>query len=309
MNVLNSQMHVITVIFVGIELLMLGCRINYLLNNLAVKERIWYVLLLILLINYNIMGSVFPDPHLSWPIELQNILDYGSAFLMAAYFPVYFYKVFDLKRLKWHARYGSFLFFGLPFLGFFMLGYGLTGDFELNVRCGMVIPIIYGMVLLGVIFEALLKRAKEEGFNLYEYSKTDVFITYFAVVPWLALGFFAYADVPLWIESLVTNSGFLMLMGMLIWRAMKQGVKDRLRLELLEELDDYPSIIEANCGHFKLTGREILVADGLMKHLTVCEIADKLFMAPETAKKHIAHIYSKTGANKRSMFYEIMTKR
>src|SRR4051812_29636215 len=123
MLLFNSQMHILTLLFIVIELILLGSQ-TYLYFLLPKdRARFSYLQLLALLVNYNILGSVFPDPNIDVPIKLQNMLDYGSAFILAAYIPWFFYKSFGLQELRRHALYWSPLFILLPFLVFFVMGY------------------------------------------------------------------------------------------------------------------------------------------------------------------------------------------
>ena len=89
------------------------------------KARFYYLILLILLLFYNVTGGLFPDPSISIPVPIQEMVAYGSGFLMASYFPFYFYKAFDLKSLRWHALYGVPLFLLGPYIVFFVIDYAL----------------------------------------------------------------------------------------------------------------------------------------------------------------------------------------
>src|SRR5690606_23192219 len=126
MLVFGTEMHLVTFIFVLLEVLLFFYQFIHYLQRPQDKGRMWYLVLLFLLIVYNITGGLFPDPNLPIPIVTQNIIAYGSGFLMASYFPFYFYKAFDLKLLRFHAIYGVPLFLLLPFFIFFVITYSIN---------------------------------------------------------------------------------------------------------------------------------------------------------------------------------------
>src|SRR5690606_9369938 len=115
MNVFNTEMHVVTLVFVVLEIIMFSSQLVLYLQKPTERKRKYYLVLLFLLIIYNVAGGLFPDGEIPLPIQLQNILAYGAGFLMACYFPFYFYKAFDIHHLKFQAKYGVLIFLVLPF--------------------------------------------------------------------------------------------------------------------------------------------------------------------------------------------------
>src|SRR5690554_3152235 len=98
MTVFNSEMHVVTLVFIVLEIIMFSSQLVLYLQKPSERKRKYYLVLLFLLINYNLAGGLFPDGDLPLHIRLQNILAYGAGFLMACYFPFYFYKAFDITH-------------------------------------------------------------------------------------------------------------------------------------------------------------------------------------------------------------------
>ena len=94
MTVFGTEMHLATFIFVVCEVLFFVSQLVFNLQNPADKNRKYYLVLLGLLIVYNIAGGLFPDPDLPLSLNVQINLAYGSGFVMGAYFPYYFYRVF-----------------------------------------------------------------------------------------------------------------------------------------------------------------------------------------------------------------------
>jgi len=106
MLVFGTKIHIVTFIFIVLETEMLVFQFFYYLFRPEDKNRLLYLILLVLLLFYNITGGLFPDPQINLAISTQEMIAYGSGFLMASYFPFYFYKACDLKSLRWHALYG-----------------------------------------------------------------------------------------------------------------------------------------------------------------------------------------------------------
>ena len=87
MKVFGTEMLLITLIFAVLEIVMFFYQFIYYLSRPQEKQRLYYLILLFLLIVYNITGGLFPDPNISFSIVAQNSIAYGSGFLMASYFP------------------------------------------------------------------------------------------------------------------------------------------------------------------------------------------------------------------------------
>ncbi len=161
MLVFGTEMELITFIFVLFETLIFFFQFIYYLSRPQDKKRLLYLILLLLLLYYNIGANLLPDPHIPLPVILQNIIAYSSGFMMAAYIPYYFYKAYNLKGLRFQARYGIFLFLILPFVVFFVIGYTLDGNLDKARDRGLFIPMLYGGYFVYVIFKEVFKQFKE----------------------------------------------------------------------------------------------------------------------------------------------------
>lgn len=130
MTVFNTEIHVVTFVFVFLEIFMFSHQMVFYLQKPHEKKREYYLILLFLLIIYNITGGLFPDENLPMSVELQYILAYGAGFCMGAYFPYYFYRAFNITHLAFHAKYGVLIFLILPFIIFFCILYPLGVDLK-----------------------------------------------------------------------------------------------------------------------------------------------------------------------------------
>lgn len=223
MLVFGTQMHIVTFVFVVLEIAMFFYQLIYYLSRPQEKNRYWYLILLFLLILYNITGGLFPDENIRIPIITQNIIAYGSGFIMASYFPIYFYKAFDLKRLRFHALYGIYLFLFVPFLVFFVIEYSFSGNLENAIKHGIIIPFFYALIFVYNILRAI--NAKYKGNRNKEYWN-EVVVTCLAVLPWASMPILVYFEVSQVVEVTICNSGLLIITVIFINNSIKKSKQE-----------------------------------------------------------------------------------
>jgi DNA-binding CsgD family transcriptional regulator len=296
MLVFGTEMHIVTFTFVILEIAILFYQIVYYLFRPQDKSRLWYMILLLLLIVYNITGGLFPDNNIRIPIITQNIIAYGSGFLMASYFPFYFYKGFELTRLKFHALYGVPFFLLAPYLLFFVIGYSLSGNLDSAIKHGVLIPFFYAIVVLGAILRSIrLKYSETVGTPNY----MEMIAVYCAVIPWASMPVLAYFHASQLTEVMFTNLGFLVITVIFISKSVKKARREH---ELLMEIDFAscdPQLIANNCQRYGLTSKETEIVELICQRLKFKEIADKLFISPRTVDKHAENIYNKVEVSTR----------
>ena len=303
MLVFGTQIQIVTFIFIVLEFCMFIFQIFYYLFRPQDSRRLWYLLLLFLFQFYNITGGLFPDPKIDIPIPTQEMIAYGSGFLMASFFPFYFYKAFDLKSLRWHALFGVPLFLMLPYLIFFVIIYTVNGKLNVDIRYGMIVPFIYAIILLWVMFRAIRRKYEaERDKNQY----VEEIAMYCAVSPWAALAFFGLVEASQLIEVLCTNTGIIIISILFIWKSIKIA---RWEYEQLQEIGTYGFQLEAfehNCRSYRLTNREIQIVLLIRQGLTYKEISNKLFISGKTVDNHMQHVYEKTEvSNKIALIHKL----
>lgn len=299
----GTQIHIVTFIFIVLEFIMLSFQFFYYLFRPEDKNRLWYLILLVLMLFYNITGGLFPDPKINLSIDLQEMIAYGSGFLMASYFPFYFYKAFDLKSLRWHAYYGVPLFLMLPYVIFFVIVYAINGNLDVDLKYGMIAPFIYALVLLWVMYRAIRKQ-HETHRNDKQYL--EEIAMYFAISPWAALAFFGFVEESQLVEALCTNTGIVAISTLFIWKSIKKARCEYRRILKLNMDGTPPEILQENFIRYRLTKMEIEIAQGVLKGLTNKEIADILYISEETVKKHIYNTFRKMKVkNRAAMIYKL----
>ncbi|MES2874645.1 MAG: helix-turn-helix transcriptional regulator [Daejeonella sp.] len=294
MKVFGTEMLLVTFIFAVLEIVMFFYQFIHYLSRPQEKQRLYYLILLFLLIVYNITGGLFPDPEIGLPIVAQNSIAYGSGFLMASYFPYYFYKGFDLKRLRFHAIYGVLLFLILPYLIFFVIVYSINNNLDFAVKYGIIAPFCYSIVLLWAILRAI--RLKYKG-NRSRATFIEVVAVYLAVIPWVMMTVIAYFNLGQLIEVICTNGGFVVITIMFISKSVTQARLEYQQLIDLTINGVRPSAFQDNCTQYKLTNREIEIVQLLRQGSKYQSIGEKLFISELTVKKHVHNVFEKVGVN------------
>lgn len=304
MYLFNSEMHLVTVVVCLIEFGMLCYQLVHCLSDPSDKRRMWYLVLLALLIVYNVTGGLLPNENYGMSIVLQNVIAYGSGFLMAAYFPFYFYKAFELKKLRWHVYYGVPVFLLLPYLVLFCVVYPLTANLEFCISYGMIVPAGYSVVLLYVMLNAIQRTSSDDGLSLY--SKDELYWIYAAVSPWACMTVFAYFHVGQVTEVLVTNLGFLIITILFIVRTVRyERVRDE-QLEAKYTIGSGASVFEYNCVFYGLIKREVEIVVMISQGKQYKYIGFELFISLDTVKSHVKNIFKKVEVNdKTELVYKL----
>ncbi|WP_114751934.1 LuxR C-terminal-related transcriptional regulator [Pleomorphovibrio marinus] len=290
MTVFNTEIHIVTLVFVILEVLMFVVQMVFYLQKPNEKKRKYYLILLFLLIIYNIAGGLFPDENLPMSIKLQYILAYGTGFFMGAYFPYYFYRAYTITHLKFHARYGVVIFLILPFILFFCILYPFGLDLMTVIYVGMIIPFIYAFYMVYNILLGIRKR--------YKHRKTsfDAILSYIAVAPWALMPLLAYLQVTQLTEVLFTNGGFLIITFLFFRNMIEESRKDLETLDMMQTKDE-DEIFIIRCEKLGLTKREIEVCKLVRDGRIYKEIGETLFISERTVNKHMQNIYKKAGSN------------
>jgi signal transduction histidine kinase/DNA-binding NarL/FixJ family response regulator len=253
MVVFGTQIHIITFLISLLEVVFFFYQIIYFLSRPSDKSRLYYLILLYLLIQYNIVSALFPDPNIDIPIEVQNIVSYSTALLMSLYFIFYIYKVLDLEKLRFYAFQGSLIFIVLPFIFLFLFPYLHTGDLDTSRKLVVVIPFVYVIVMLF----SLTKSFKEKYQSCIDDSSREEMIgVLFGFSFWLSLPVIAFFEndinyllIPVLkfhngsqvVEVLCTNLGLFVMTVLFIRKSIKQS-----RAEYYMLLDSQKKLQELN---------------------------------------------------------------
>lgn len=304
-RIAGTDMHMVTFLFIVVELLMFTSQTILFLSRPKDSDRKYYMILLGLLIIKNIASGLFPDPAFTnIPLAVQYGLAYGAGFLMASYFPFYFYRVFELNGLSWHALYGVPLLILVPFFLFFLSETMLTGNIESSINHGLILPAIYGLFLLVIILNEIRKKYLGEVKGKHYFEAIAV---YLAITPWAFLAFCAFYRIEQVKEVFLTNAGFIVITVLFISKGVKNDRDSHLKLQELSSREylDNNQIFEQNLTNYNLTAKEKEIVNHIREGKTYKAIADELHRSERTITTHATNIFFKVGVSNK---VELLTK-
>ena len=303
----GTQMHVITFAFICIEFIILFYVVIHRLARPFDKISYLDIFLLLLLIVYNITGGLLPDPKLPGSYFLQNSIAYATGFMTPCYFPYYVYHAFELKKMRFHAYRGVYLFLMLPYL-LFMIVFGITGKLEAAKNL-LILPVVYALWVI----VSLASATKNE-------STEDKIVLFLSLTPWVCLPVIDYYNIGQGVEAFITNAGFLLLLTQHMRRNVQQLKDEHQRLiesekklltwneQLQEEVNKRTQELEnisreqrfnQNCIQYNLTTREKEIALLIYRGQTHKQIGELLFIAERTVAKHTQNIFDKVNVSNR----------
>jgi signal transduction histidine kinase/DNA-binding NarL/FixJ family response regulator len=235
MLVFGTKMHIVTFLIIVFEMLFFFYQIVHFLSRPSDKKRLYYVILLYLLIQYNIISGLFPNPDYSLPILFQNIILFIAGIVMAMYFPYYFYKAFNLSKLKFYAYWGSICFLFIPFILFFLIPYCITQDFESSKKLLLIVGFLYAASFIYSLNKAIKEQSKGQEVLTF---RNEIISVYIGAFFWITLPIIAYFEVktnaflePLFhfndcsqvIEMITTNAGLVMMTILFVGQSIRQS--------------------------------------------------------------------------------------
>lgn len=293
MTFMGTQMHMVTFMITVFEVVMLFFQIIYFLERTNDQKRLLYLILLVFLILYNLTSGLFPDENIPLPLMLQEVIAYLFAFGTSMYFVYYYYKAFNLKRLKFFATFGSLIFLFAPFLFLFVVPYYITGDLVWSRRLAVVIPFLYGVAFIVATTRAFIFKFREREYS--DRTKFELVIAaYVALLCWVALPVIVFFGDFQVLEHSITNSGFLIMTIVYIRSSIHQSRKEYNIL--LDRVHSLEQLIESNCDKYNLTTRETEIVRLIMKGHSYKIIAADLSISEKTVAKHVSNIFSKASA-------------
>jgi len=286
-------MELVTFIFTVFELFMLFYQFLYYLSRPQDRRRLLYLILLLVMIMYNITGGLFPDKNIPIPIILQNIIAYSTGFAVGCYIPYYFYKAYNLERLRFHAIYGIYIFLIVPFILFFVVEYSLNGNLEMARHRGVIIPFFWAITFVYVIFKEVIRKLRQD---MSRENIVNAIIVCCACLPWSMMPLMAYINVSQVTEEVVCNGGFFIMSIIFVRQSVVQSKTEFATLQQLSSIAVSPAEqFEKNCMFYNLTPREIDIVKLIDEGLIYKAIGERLFISERTITTHVRNIYEKVG--------------
>ena len=222
----GTQMHIVTFIFVCIEIVIFFYLLIYKLARPHDKTTSLNIVLIFLLIVYNVTGGLLPDPNLPGSFFVQEAIAYGTGFIVPCYFPYYVYKAFGLEKMRFHAYKGVFLFLMLPYFLFVIL-FAASNSLD-TAKNLLIIPVLYAAWVIYSLFKAIQYKYGND-FSSKE-ANEEVTVLFLSLTPWIGLPIIAYFDLSQAVEASVTNTGFLLLLALQLKRHIRQTRTEHQKL-------------------------------------------------------------------------------
>ena len=226
MLVFGTQMHIVTFLFVSVEIVILFYLVIIRLARPADKTVLLNIVLIFLLLVYNISSGLLPDPELPGSAFLQLALAYSAGFITPCYFPYYVYKAFGLERLKFQAYVGVYLFLVIPLI-IFIAVFAWTKDIKVAQNI-FILPILYGFWIINLLYRSI-RHKYNNNLNSTE-SKQELFVLLLSISPWVSLPVIDILKLGQVTEVSITNFGFLLLFSSQVKRNIKQFRIDHEKL-------------------------------------------------------------------------------
>ncbi len=226
MSVFGTQMHIVTLAFVSIEIVFFFYLVIFKLSRPDDETTFLNIILLFLLMTYNVTGGLLPDPKLPGSFFLQEVIAYATGFITPCYFPYYVYKAFDLTKLKFHAYRGIYYFLIVPYL-IFVIVFRVSGDLH-DAQNLLVVPVLYAVWVIISLVKAIRYKYNND-FRSLE-ARQEMIVLLFSLTPWVCLPIITYFNFGQAIEASITNVGFLLLFGLQVNRNVTQLRKEQVKL-------------------------------------------------------------------------------
>lgn len=210
MLVFGTQMHVVTFIFVSIELVIFFYLVIYRMARPDDRQTSRNIILIALLLLYNVTGGLLPDPNLPGSFFIQTVIAYATGFIVPCYFPYYVYTSFGLDKMKFHAHKGVFLFLLFPYI-LFVIIYGVSGKLDIAKNL-FVLPVLYAIWVICSLYIAIKYKYGNDFHG--KKSREEVIVLFLSLTPWIGLPIIDYFNLGQDVEALITNGGFLLLLAL-----------------------------------------------------------------------------------------------
>jgi|CXWL01.1.fsa_nt_gi signal transduction histidine kinase/DNA-binding NarL/FixJ family response regulator len=239
MLVFDTQMHIVTFIFVCIELVIFFYLLIYSLARPDDKAAHLNIVLIFLLLLYNVTGGLLPDEKLPGSFFIQMDIAYATGFITPCYFPYYVHKAFSLEKMRFHAYKGVYLFLILPYI-LFVLVFAATNHLD-TAKNLLILPVLYAVWVIYSLVKAI--RYKYKNIHSGSDSKEEIIVLFLSITPWVGLPVIDFFNLGQALEASITNFGFLLLFGL----QMKRHIKE-LRLEHQNLIDSEKRLLNWNAN-------------------------------------------------------------
>lgn len=233
----GTQMHIITFIFVSIEIVIFFYLLIYRLARPDDKTAYLNIVLIFLLLIYNTTGGLLPDKNLPGSFFIQTSIAYATGFITPCYFPYYVHIAFGLEKMRFHAYKGVYLFLILPYI-LFVLVFAVKNSLDI-AKDLLILPVLYAVWVIYSLVKAI--RYKYKNIFSCRDSKEEIIVLFLSITPWVGLPVIDFFNLGQAIEASITNFGFLLLFAL----QMKRHIRG-MRIEHQRLIDSEQRLLNWN---------------------------------------------------------------
>jgi signal transduction histidine kinase/DNA-binding NarL/FixJ family response regulator len=124
--------------------------------------------------------------------------------------------------MKFHAYKGVYLFLILPYFIFIII-YAVTNNIN-TAKNLLVLPVLYALWVIYSLIKAIKFKYQQDFYS--NESKEEVAVLFLSITPWVGLPVIDYFNLGQAAEASITNTGFLLLLGLHLKRHIQELRKE-----------------------------------------------------------------------------------
>jgi DNA-binding CsgD family transcriptional regulator len=291
----GTELHLITVLYLILELVILITQISVCLTRPKDNERIRFFILISLFIIFNLCNGLFPNLDYGLSILSQLIIAYASGIALVTYYFYYLTKELNIKTKRFYNT--KFLISSVltSFFVGFVITYLAIGDINFSKEIFIIPPLF---IALYFCIRTIIFIFKNQPNSLSHYKMLTL-SGYIGIVFMASMPFVVFFGDHQSIKVSLINISFLLSAIAYYKIYLYQG---KIEYEVLSDVGFFslegkekdPTKLNDPFAEFGLTSREIEVLQLILKNLSYSEISENLHIVENTVSKHASNIFKKT---------------
>ena len=288
-----SSMHWIvlfTCFLIGFTIIFQVLHICY-SNQKPSKEKLRYLYLAILFLLYNVLNGLLPNTSLPGPLILQYVITYGISIFMCIYLIWYLYQKFNIITPNYFFQVKNLtIILSISFLLLFIVPYFFSYSLNSSRSLFLILPILLSSIFFIYFLKVITKEVKRQ-----RYFKIQTYLGLCSILSIVLLPLLTFFGDFQPITQPVVSAAFFLVTTMEI-NSYIYRLKNTHTLKL-------------NVGRqYNFTNRENEIALQIIKKNSYKKIAENMFIAYGTVRKHASNIYIKSNCASRKDFIKKFKK-
>lgn len=255
------------------------------------KEKLRYLYLAILFLLYNVLNGLLPNTSLPGPIILQYVITYGISIFMCIYLIWYLYQEFNIITPNYFFQVQNLtVILSTSFLLLFIVPYLFSYSLNLSRSLFLILPILLSSIFFIYFLKIIRKEVKRQ-----RYFKIQTYLGLCSILSIVLLPLLTFFGDFQPITQPAVSMGFFLVTIMEI-NSYIYRLKNTHTLKF-------------NIGRqYNFTNRENEIALQIIKKNSYDKIAENMFIASGTVRKHASNIFLKSNCTNRKDFIKKFKK-